>query len=404
MSIIDTLTGGKNGAANAALQEAINAFKNIKAPSIQDMTLPQLQKYVEQGILTPEQAKAVLIQKNAFNDIKTDPAAREAQMKALNFMQGVGAEGGLTPTMRAQLLEATNAVDTQERGANASILDQMAQRGIPTSLLSPAAMMESNAVASRTANKTATDAAAQAEMNALRAMESSGTMGANIRGQDFSEQAAKAEAENAINKWNAENQTGVNLVNTGANNNAQAMNLGNKQDISNKNVGNTNTRTAYNANLPQTVFNNEMARASGMAGAYKAKADELSNQGKQSAGFWSGVVSAASPAIGSAFKGVGSSPGTGFDPSTMSNPPAGFTPYADGGPVKSLDNPANDKIPAMLSKNEIVLPRSVTMAPNAPDLSKQFVQHILNSKKPVNPIHHDDIKAVLEVLTSRRAA
>ena len=49
--------------------------------------------------------------------------------------------------------------------------------------------------------------------------------------------------------------------------------------------------------------------------------------------------------------------------------------------VKSGDSYANDKVPAVLSEHEIVLPRSVTMTANAPEAAKRFVEAVLAQKK-----------------------
>jgi len=45
------------------------------------------------------------------------------------------------------------------------------------------------------------------------------------------------------------------------------------------------------------------------------------------------------------------------------------------------DDYANDTVDAKLSPKEIVIPRSITMNPNAPELSKHYVDGILNEKK-----------------------
>lgn len=62
-----------------------------------------------------------------------------------------------------------------------------------------------------------------------------------------------------------------------------------------------------------------------------------------------------------------------------------------GGPVKAEmpsqkavvknDSYANDKIPAMLSEGEIVIPRHIAMHPNAPKKSAEFVAAVLAKKK-----------------------
>ena len=52
---------------------------------------------------------------------------------------------------------------------------------------------------------------------------------------------------------------------------------------------------------------------------------------------------------------------------------------------KAGNSYANDTVPAMLSPGEVVLPRSVTESDDAPELAKEFVQHIkrMNAKKGV---------------------
>lgn len=61
--------------------------------------------------------------------------------------------------------------------------------------------------------------------------------------------------------------------------------------------------------------------------------------------------------------------------------------YADGGSVNAamgkltkMDNEKNDVVPAMLSPGEIVLPRSIVAAPNAPVAAAKFVEALLANK------------------------
>ena len=77
---------------------------------------------------------------------------------------------------------------------------------------------------------------------------------------------------------------------------------------------------------------------------------------------------------------------------------------AQGGPVKAamgrlekMDNEKNDTIPAMLSPGEIVIPRSVVAAPNAPVAAAKFVEALLanRDKKDAKKI------ALKAALTSR---
>lgn len=45
------------------------------------------------------------------------------------------------------------------------------------------------------------------------------------------------------------------------------------------------------------------------------------------------------------------------------------------------DSLKNDKVPAMLSQGEIVIPRHITQHPNAPQKAAEFVQHVLSKKR-----------------------
>lgn len=51
--------------------------------------------------------------------------------------------------------------------------------------------------------------------------------------------------------------------------------------------------------------------------------------------------------------------------------------------IKSGNSLANDKIPAMLSEQEVVLPREVTQSPNAPQAAAQFMAQVMAGKHRV---------------------
>lgn len=60
--------------------------------------------------------------------------------------------------------------------------------------------------------------------------------------------------------------------------------------------------------------------------------------------------------------------------------------FAGGGKIPGKapmpgDHPANDKVRAMLSPGEIVIPRSITMHPDAPQLAAKFVANELKKKR-----------------------
>jgi hypothetical protein len=63
----------------------------------------------------------------------------------------------------------------------------------------------------------------------------------------------------------------------------------------------------------------------------------------------------------------------------------GMTDYRSGGTVPGKaevkgDSPKNDTVPAVVSPGEIVLPRSVTQAEDAPARAAEFVKHLQKRK------------------------
>lgn len=388
MGLMDVLTGGQNDEAQQALERARQAFASIQSPTAAQLTLPELQQYVQAGIMTPAEAKVMLQQGNAYNDINLNPETTENQQDVISKLKAVGDAKGMTPQMQAQLTQALDQVATNTRGTNAGILDQMAQRGIPTSLMAPAAMQEESGTNARNANLAATNAAGTAEQNAINAMMNEGNLASTMHGQQYSEASDKAAAENAMRQWNAGASNTASENNANRAQAANAYNTGVKQDVSNQNTGLSNQRTAYNANLPQQVFNNAITKAGGTASADKSEAGLHQDIGKQTAGMYSGLLGGAADLYGQTH---------------MAAPEVAAAEGAivPGEPIVDGDSRRNDFVHAKLSPGEVVLPRSVTTDPNAPDRARNFVNHLLKNR-PITPAHPDDVHSVLEALSKRR--
>jgi hypothetical protein len=468
MSLLDILTGGQSQNADEDLGAALNDISGVQAPTAAQLTLPQLQQYVDAGVMTPAQATAALQSSNAYNNINVDPATTEGEMTALSQLQNVAADNGMTPEMQAQLTGALNTSNTNQQGQEASIMDQMAQRGESNSLMGTAQEEAAAGQNAQNASLTSAQAAGQAEQNALSAMSGAGTLAGNINSQEYTQGANKAAAQNAIDQWNAENQTNVNLANTA---NQQAANLYNTetaQTVANTNTANANIRTEQNAQVPETVYNNAMQKANTEAGISEQQADQSTAQGNQNLGIYgaalnlfapqpfmpttagttlagqsssggggsaapagalSGLLgsgSAGGAAAGSAGGGAAAGEGIialaakggyvkgGPKPQITRTPEGGVhvaPPYMadDGGQVPGKaqvqgDSLRNDRVKALLSPKEIVLPRTVTTAPNAPDRAKAFVQSLLRQPKPVKPMHPDDLHGLMQALSKRREA
>lgn len=388
MSLLDVLTGGQTSAAANDLSQAQQRLAAVNVPNISQLTLPELQKFVQAGVLTPAQATAVQQQGNAYNNISLSSKPVEAEMSALSSLQDIANQGGMDAQAKAALAQAANQAQITAQGQRGSIIDQMAARGIPTSLMSEALQSAAAGQDAQTQSLAGVQAAGDAEQRALAALSESGTLGGNIQNQQYGEAANKAAAQNAIQQWNAQNQTNVNLANTTQQNQAQQINLANAQDVANQNTNTSNERTAYNAKLPQQVFEDQYQKATGQAGVSQNQANQATQAGQQQAGLLGGLIGAG-----------GSMGAAALAPAPVML--AAHGAVVPGKPEVPGDSPRNDKVPAMLSAGEVVVPRSI--APH-PELAKQFVAHVMRNKVPVKPAHPDDVRSVLDALTSRRVA
>jgi len=241
-----------------------NSFSDLQMPAIEDMQL-QLEQLVQQGRLTPDQAQAILQGDSSFDQINEDPSLRNAQLQALSQLQEITDSGGLTAMDKAQINEIQGAMNQQERGSRNAIMQNAQSRGVANSDMAMASQMLNQQESAQRGSQQGMDVAAQAQQRALDAIAQSGQLGGQIRGQDFGQNAQKAQAQDMINQFNTQNRQNVNMANTQANNQAQQYNLDQRQNISNQNVGLRNQQQMHNKSLIQQDFDNRYKRAGGQA-------------------------------------------------------------------------------------------------------------------------------------------
>lgn len=276
MAILDFLFG-KGGKDQT--QEIGKLFQNVELPNIEDQRL-MLQQYVEQGVLSPEQAQAYLVEQNALANMDLDTEGQAAQLEALRQLQEIGSAGGLTASDKSKLAAIQNQEQAASRGAREAILQNAQARGISGSGLELMSQMQNQQDAATRQSQRDLDVAAMGQERALQALMQAGQLGGNINQQRFGQQSQIAGAQNEIAKFNAANRQQVGLTNTAANNAAQAANLQNKQNIANANVDTGNKQQQYNKELIQQQFGNQMQKTQGQAGALSAQAQQA-NQDRQ---------------------------------------------------------------------------------------------------------------------------
>jgi hypothetical protein len=262
---------------------------------------------VEFGAVDPRLADLALAGPSAMNDIEVDPRLKDKQLASLEALEELAAGGGMTAQDEANLNRILSQTAQADKGRRDAIMQNASARGMGGSGMALLAQLQSSQAATDRANQTGLDIAGMAEQRALDAMLQGGQLAGGIRSQDFGEQAAIAEANDAIAKFNAANTnqnsqfnaTTVNdmgqfnatgafnadtyntdkaydaaKTNTAYTNDAALYNHGGRQGTANANVDVNNQQTMHNQyTIPQTQFGNAKDIATGKSGAAKLGMD-----------------------------------------------------------------------------------------------------------------------------------
>ena len=253
----DVTTDGKFSDADSAEQAALEALQNIKAPTREDLSAHYgTNEYL--GDVAAQNVNAAQQGANAFDGVSVDPRLQDAQMQALSGLQDVYSNGGLTAQDRARLAQISEQEATQQRGAREAILQNARQRGVAGSGLEMLSQMQNQQAAAGRQNARDLGVEAMAQQRALDAMMQAGQLGGQMRGQSFNEQAQKAQAQNAINQFNAQNSQQANVMNAQLGQQASMRNADTRQNVSNANTGIKNAQALQNAGANQQAFSNQM--------------------------------------------------------------------------------------------------------------------------------------------------
>ena len=273
------LSGGNQGRAADAAQESVDALRSLQTPDTADMEL-NLETYVQQGLITPEEAEVYLQQQSGMAGISTDPALQAAQQDALASLQDIG-RNGMTAMDRAKLGEIQSQEQTQARGAREAIMQSAQQRGAGGSGMELLQQMQNQQDSATRQSSRDTDVAGMAQQRALDALQAGGAMAGRMQGQSFDQQARQADAQDVINHFNTTNeQSGANRS-VDARNAAQRDNLTARQSINNAGVDTRNAQQMNNKKLPQQAFENNYKRAGGTSNALTNQAGQYNRTGDQ---------------------------------------------------------------------------------------------------------------------------
>lgn len=278
MGLLDGLLGGSDGTRE--MSQSVDEWRKLATPDIEQMKI-QLEGLVQQGQMTPEEAQNVLLGQSDMNNISLDPKLKQTQMDALSSLMDISDSGGMTTMDKANLSKIQNQEMAAQRGQREAILQNAQARGMGGSGLEMMAQLQNQQDSATRQSQRDLDVAGMAQQRALDSLIQGGNMAGQIGAQDFGQQAQVAGANDAIARFNAQNQNANNQFNVSARNQAQAQNLAEKQRVADQNVNNRNQSQMNNKALIQQDFQNRATKAGGMSGSLANQAGM--KQGQQQA-------------------------------------------------------------------------------------------------------------------------
>jgi uncharacterized iron-regulated membrane protein len=165
--------------------------------------------------LTPEEIAQMQAGQTEYDKIRLDPTAMNAWMNALKQMQGVADEGGMDLQSRVAQRQAQAMAAQQEQMQRQAIQQAASNSQRYGGGGELAAQMMAQQGGANTAAMAGAQNASDARSRAIAAMAKSGQMAGDIRGQQFSEQAARAQSQDAINRFNASQRGNAFMANKG---------------------------------------------------------------------------------------------------------------------------------------------------------------------------------------------
>lgn len=308
-------------AAEKELEDSKQAYRDLAPP---ELTKEQ-----------PEYAKTFDQAPSEYNKIATDPAYKESQQQQIAALRNLAANGGRNAASDANLAQIQQSENANARGQRDAILQNAQARGMGGSGASLLAQLSASQNATNNQSMQDLNVRGQDQNNALQAGMGAANLSSNMQNNDWNQQASKAQANDAINRYNSGQQTANSQFNAGVGNQAQQFNSG----------------------LEQTGYQNQVQKTAGLSGTSLAGVNynqAQSNLGAQQAGnVLGGVTKVGAAAAQAAAAAHGGRVG--------------------GAPVVKGDSSLNDFVPIKASPGEVVVPRSLIHS--SPEAISSFVKH-----------------------------
>lgn len=291
--LLSGILGGSAGkddmkTATGLSREALDQLKRLYVPTVEEQQVI-LQNPELAGLLDPSQ-----VQQSGLEGISTDPRLKQAQMRALEELSGLSHQG-LGAEDRAAYNQLQRESAGQAQAQNAQVLQNAAARGTLDSGSTLMAQLMAGQTAANRSQQGGEQIAAQASQARRQALGQYADLSNNMANQDFSQKAQVGSAKDTINQFNAQNKQS-----------AGQFNLTNQQNIANQKASNANQQEIYNKQLLQQKFQNDLSKATGVAGQQNNLAGMYSQQGTNAANGqaqMTGAVVGGLANVGSAYAG-----------------------------------------------------------------------------------------------------
>lgn len=343
------------GSMEAAMwdyENAVNEFGDVEYDWLGDLNLSEMG-------YTPH------LGETGLNSIEKDQQLSDMELRALMDLEEQSRDG-LSARDKAELAKLESNVNRAHAGRVGAVRQNMADRGLAGSGMDYALRQQAAQDATEREALASLERAAMSQEGKRSAMSRMGAMAGDMNARRFDEAARKAEAQDAINRFNTGNQIDTARMNTNIRNQAAQYNHSGRQRTSDNNVGLQGQKMNARTSLAELQYNAAVDAAN--------RAEERKRLARERRAKRMGAITGAIGAAGGGYFGgpagatAGYSAGSGL----------GQAFYAEGGKIPGEaeypgDDYRNDTEVVNVSPGEIIIPRTKAQDPEE---ARRFVEEV----------------------------
>lgn len=272
---------------------AMSQYDGLNIPSVGDLSYKSGEEQYVGDIDVPDVYMPRDVD-SKFADISTNPMFAQAQMDALGAGDAIIEGGGRTDMDLLNDQRAMMAAEQQASAQQADITQDMARRGMSGSGQEHLQkLIASQGSVNRAAEATQQTQAA-AKQRALDMILNKGAMAGQMRGQEFGEEAQKAQALDAQARYNATQMLGQQNLQTGMGFEASQINKAAQQGLAERTANRTTDSNKSKSEAHRTQYGMEAGLAGAKSSAYGAAGGRAGEEGQEKAEGMMGMAGGAS--------------------------------------------------------------------------------------------------------------